>query len=111
VADTADKTDDAQTADSKSRRRLLRIGAATAIGGLVLTRALIDLADTNAGAVASTLPTCRGCTGCAVVCPTGAISISAGGIAIEQAACIRCGFCVAVCPVAGVMVHREDSRG
>jgi ferredoxin len=109
VADERGKTGASQGAGSKDRRLLLRIGAATAIGGLVLGRAVLDLADAG-GARASVDPTCRGCTGCAAVCPEAAISVSPGGIEIAEERCVRCGYCVAVCPVEGVLVHREDGR-
>jgi ferredoxin len=95
---------------SADRRRLLRIGAATAIGGLVLGRAALDLKAAGDGIRASVAPTCAGCTGCVAVCPEAAISVSSGGIEIAQDRCVRCGYCVVVCPVEGVLVHREDGH-
>jgi len=99
-----------QGTSSEDRRLLLRIGAATAIGGLVLGRAALDLAAAGGGATASLASTCAGCTGCATVCPEAAISVAPGGIEIAEDRCVRCGYCVAVCPVEGVLVHREDGR-
>jgi len=111
VADATGKRGDSDATGSTDRRRLLRIGATAAVGGLVLTRAALELSGTWGGARASVLAGCQGCTGCVTVCPEGAISVAAGGIAIEQDRCIRCGYCVALCPVEGVAVSREDGRG
>jgi ferredoxin len=110
VPDERGRKDTPRDASSSDRRLLLRIGAATAIGGLVLGRAAFDLAAASDGARASVSPSCRGCTGCVTVCPEAAISVSSGGIEIAQDRCVRCGYCVAVCPVDGVLVHREDGR-
>jgi ferredoxin len=111
VADEGDRKLDRAAVEPTSRRQLLRIGAATAIGGLVLTRVGIEIAASRTAARVSILSACEGCTGCVAVCPEGAIAVAAPGIAVEQAKCTRCGFCLAVCPVGGVLVHREDGRG
>lgn len=53
-------------------------------------------------------PTCTGCTACARICPTQAISGVRGGLhVIEPARCIDCGACGRICPVEAV----EDAGG
>jgi ferredoxin len=110
VADERGKTGSSRDAGSKDRRLLLRIGAATAIGALVLGRAASDLLAPDRRARVSVVESCLGCTGCAAVCPEGSVSIAPGGIEIDQERCTRCGYCVAVCPTEGLVVHREDGR-
>ena len=102
----------ARSKKKMSRRRLFRLGTATAIGGLVLLRAKRDLTETPDAptAKAATMPTCLGCTGCVAVCPKAAIWSSPTGTVVDDELCIRCGYCLAVCPVKGLKINREVSR-
>lgn len=57
------------------------------------------------------LPACVACTGCAAVCPTGAIAVVPGRITVEGRLCIRCGSCVAACPVNGIKLRSKRLGG
>lgn len=110
MSDERKRTGGPRDTGSSDRRRLLQIGAATAIGGLVLGRAASALLSADPSVRATATASCLGCTGCAAVCPEGAISMAPGEIDIAQERCTRCGYCMAVCPTGGVVVHREDGR-
>ncbi len=93
------------------RRRLLRLGAAGILGGVVVTRALRGRARKETPRFSSNisfLPECVGCTGCIAICPPGAITSTPRGIEVIDDRCIRCGYCVAACPVRGIRVNKES---
>ncbi len=51
---------------------------------------------------------CTGCGLCAVVCPTGTISVRDGKASVSGEASISCGHCEAVCPEEAIRVHAID---
>ena len=54
--------------------------------------------------------TCVCCAGCAMDCPTQAITRKGDCYVIHQDMCIHCGDCYAICPVGAVqMVKEKDS--
>jgi heterodisulfide reductase subunit A-like polyferredoxin len=95
------------------RRLWLRL-AAVAAAGAGLVGAVVRGARGIARATppprpperVSVLPECVRCTGCAAICPTGAIRVTPAGIAVTDKLCNSCGYCVALCPVGGVRVNR-----
>ncbi|MCP4675831.1 MAG: 4Fe-4S dicluster domain-containing protein [Deltaproteobacteria bacterium] len=105
-----------QKRSTSGRRRLLRLGGAAVVAGLIVARTRDYAGRSSTGA---TLPArskvsfrkeCVDCTGCITVCPTAALASTPHGTSlISEDLCIRCGYCMAVCPVQGVKVERESS--
>ncbi|WP_126939301.1 4Fe-4S binding protein [Veillonella sp. VA142] len=51
--------------------------------------------------------TCVCCAGCAMDCPTQAITRKGERYVIHQDMCIHCGDCYAICPVGAVQMVKE----
>ena len=96
---------------SDSRRRFMGLGLVAAAGGIAAARAADLPRRVRAPEPrASVSPSCAGCTGCVVVCPTFAIAMSDRGPAVVEERCIRCGYCEAACPVGALRVGREEGQ-
>lgn len=50
---------------------------------------------------------CGVCSGCACVCPRGAISVSERFVVVDHNLCNNCGVCASVCPVGAITVEAE----
>jgi ferredoxin len=97
-------------ASATERRRFLRLALGlTAVGAGAGGRLLCEVVQAGGREAVreplTVLDACLGCTGCAIICPTGAIAIAPGGIAVVPERCTRCGYCASACPVAGLQVN------
>lgn len=50
---------------------------------------------------------CGVCSGCASVCPRGAISVFERGLTVDLNLCNNCGVCASVCPMGAITVEKE----
>nr|HDO80184.1 4Fe-4S dicluster domain-containing protein [Candidatus Bathyarchaeota archaeon] len=51
---------------------------------------------------------CGLCSGCASVCPRGAITVSERRLIVDEGLCNDCGLCVKACPVGAITMERRS---
>ena len=122
-------------ADSGAARRVARLQDGTQVESFgakglperrrLLRRAMDDLTEPQRQAIADRLfghvaftPSCRPCSRCAAVCPTGALRRDPSGErspAFDPAACVTCNSCEAFCQRQGIETlafgHATSPRG